>query len=406
MTTQQQVITSLLDTDLYKFTMMQCVLHHFPAAMVEYKFKCRNNADLGQYIKEIQQEVNKFCELQLNQEELDFLASLDYMKSDFIEFLRIFRLNSSFINISLDVDKQLDITIKGPWLHTILFEVPVLAIINEVYFRNQCKSLSYNISDAYTKGREFLAKKIEFLKSKPEANVNPHAKIAKFRFSDFGTRRRFSKQWQDEVVATLAKELPNNFLGTSNVLLAHKYNLVPIGTMAHEFLQACQALGPRLVDSQKYALETWTQEYRGRLGIALTDVVGMDAFLNDFDLFFAKLFDGLRQDSGDPINWGDRAIEHYQNMKIDPLSKLLIFSDGLTMQSAYDIFSYFKGRAKTAYGIGTSLTNDVGFEPIQIVIKMVRCNNQPVAKISDEPGKTMCDDRSYIDYLRQVFYPS
>lgn len=391
------IITSLLDTDLYKLTMMQCVLHHFPAAMVEYTFKCRSDEDLAPYIQEIKQEVQSLCELRFTEQELDYLSNLDYLKSDFIEFLRLFKLNYNFININLNQDNQLDITIKGPWLHTILFEVPVLAIINEIYFRNKCS----NIKDAFNKGHELLANKILNIKNYSNNNID----ISDFKFTDFGTRRRFSKQWQDEVVTTLAKELPENFKGTSNLWLAKKYNLVPIGTMAHEFLQACQALGPRLVDSQKYALETWTQEYRGRLGIALTDVVGMDAFLNDFDLFFAKLFDGLRHDSGDPIIWGEKAIKHYHKLKIDPMTKFLIFSDALTINSALDIYQHFYGRAKTSFGIGTSLTNDLGFKPIQIVIKMTRCNNQSVAKISDEPGKTMCQDSSYIDYLRQVFYP-
>lgn len=394
----EKIITSLLDTDLYKFTMMQCVLHHFPAAMVEYKFKCRTNENLAPYIEEIKSEVQNLCELKLSTEELDYLDRLDYLKSDFIEFLRIFKLNYNFITIRIDQDQQLDITIKGPWLHTILFEVPVLAIINEIYFRNTCT----DFKQAYAAGRELLAEKIQVVENYySKSNID----TADFKFTDFGTRRRFSKQWQDEVVKTCAEKLFNNFKGTSNLYFAKKYNLVPIGTMAHEFLQACQALGPRLVDSQKYALETWTQEYRGRLGIALTDVVGMDAFLNDFDLFFAKLFDGLRHDSGDPIAWGEKAIEHYNKLKIDPMTKFLIFSDGLTINRALEIYTHFYGRAKTSFGIGTSLTNDVGFKPIQIVIKMTRCNNQAVAKISDEPGKTMCQDRSYIDYLRQVFYP-
>lgn len=394
------VITSLLDTDLYKYTMMQCVLHHFPAAMVEYKFKCRSDADLSPYVDEIRREIKSLCQLQLTDVELGFLSGLDYIKSDFIEFLRIFKLNSNFIDISLDDDNQLDITIKGPWLHTILFEVPVLAIINEIYFRDNCKDLV----QVQKKGRDLLAEKISLVKQHTKEHEVNKRKPG-FKFSDFGTRRRFSKQWHEEVVVTLKKELPKNFAGTSNLLLAMQHDLVPIGTMAHEFLQACQALGPRLVDSQKYALEMWTQEYRGRLGIALTDVVGMDAFLNDFDLFFAKLFDGLRHDSGDPIIWGDKAIDHYKKLKIDPMSKYLVFSDALTMKSALDIYQHFYGKAKTAFGIGTSLTNDVGLKPIQIVIKMTRCNNQAVAKISDAPGKTMCQDSSYIDYLRQVFYP-
>ncbi len=392
------IIESLLDTDLYKLTMMQCVLHQFPSAMVEYKFHCRNEADLIPYIEQIKAEVAHLCSLQFRPDELAFLAKLDYIKADFIEFLRIFKLNNSFIDITVGADKKLEITIHGPWLHTILFEVPVLAIINEVYFRNQVKSQA-ELQQAWKNGEELLLKKIELIKKPDPAIKN----IQQFKFSDFGTRRRFSKDWQDYVVKTLQQQLSDNFSGTSNVYLAMKYNLLTVGTMAHEFLQACQALGPRLVDSQKFALEMWTKEYRGRLGIALTDIISMDAFLNDFDLFFAKLFDGLRQDSGDPIIWGEKAIEHYRKLKISPMTKRLIFSDGLTIQSALEIYKHFYGRAKTSYGIGTSLTNDLGFNPIQIVIKMTRCNNQPVAKISDSPGKSMCRDTGYIEYLKQVF---
>lgn len=396
------VITSLLDTDLYKLTMMQCVLHYFPASMVEYKFQCRNQdnkniAKLGLYLDEIKQEVQNLCNLKFTEDELEFLSGLDFIKSDFIEFLRLFKLNPDFINITKDENNNLDIIIKGPWLHTIMYEVPVLAIVNEIYFRN-----NDIIENSYCTGDNLLENKINLIKNYNNNKVN----INKFKFTDFGTRRRFSKYWHEYVVTKLVQELPINFVGTSNVLLAKKFNLVPIGTMAHEFLQAAQALGPRLVDSQKFALEIWTQEYRGRLGIALTDIVGMDAFLNDFDLFFAKLFDGLRQDSGNPIEWGEKAIEHYNKLKIDPNTKRLIFSDALTIKSALNIFEHFYGRAKTAFGIGTSLTNDLGYEPIQIVIKMIKCNNQPVAKISDSPGKIMCQDQSYLDYLKQVFYPS
>lgn len=385
------IITSLLDTDLYKLTMMQCVLHQFPSALVEYKFSCRNQANIGQYIHEIENEINHLCDLQFTQEELNFLATLDYIKSDFIEFLRIFKLNRDFIKLSLTQDKQLSLVIEGPWLHTILFEVPVLAIINEVYFRNQCKNPDY------AQGQELLKNKIGLIKATKDVDIQ------NFRLADFGTRRRFSKSWHDYVLNTLVNSIPENFIGSSNILLAKKYHLIPVGTMAHEFLQACQAVGPRLIDSQKYAFEVWAQEYRGRLGTALTDVVGLDAFLRDFDLYFSKLFDGLRQDSGDPIIWGERVIEHYKKIKIDPTSKLLTFSDSLTIPLAINIYKHFYGRATTAFGIGTNLTNDLGYEPIQIVIKMVRCNNQPVAKISDSPGKTVCDDKSYVQYLKQVF---
>jgi len=205
------------------------------------------------------------------------------------------------------------------------------------------------------------------------------------------------------VIGTLKRDMARHFVGTSNVDLAMRQGLIPLGTMAHEYLQACQAVGPRLIDSQRFAFDKWAEEYRGDLGIALSDVCGMDAFLRDFDLFFCKLFDGVRHDSGDPFEWGEKLIAHYRRMRIDPRSKTMVFSDQLNVPLAVRLFNHFRGRANIAFGIGTNLTNDLGHEPLQIVIKMTRCNGQPVAKISDEPSKTMDYDPSYVSYLRQVF---
>jgi nicotinate phosphoribosyltransferase len=192
-------------------------------------------------------------------------------------------------------------------------------------------------------------------------------------------------------------------VGTSNVLIAMQQGLAPVGTMGHEYLQACQVLGPSLRDSQCFAFDTWAKEFRGELGIALSDVYGLDAFLRDFDLYFCKLFDGARHDSGDPFVWGERLIAHYEANRVDPRTKTLVFSDSLTFPKAIKIAKQFAGRCKVAFGIGTNLTNDLGVEPLQIVIKMLRCNGQPVAKVSDAPEKTMCDDLKYLSYLRHVF---
>jgi nicotinate phosphoribosyltransferase len=223
-------------------------------------------------------------------------------------------------------------------------------------------------------------------------------------FFDFGLRRRYSGAWHEEVVRTLAAALPEHFRGTSNVYLAMQLGLTPIGTMAHEYLQAYQAFGSRLSDFQKAALEGWVQEYRGDLGVALTDVIGMDAFLADFDLYFAKLFDGLRHDSGDPVAWGEKAIAHYRKLRIDPASKRLVFSDGLDIPRAIALHRHFAGRIATSFGIGTDLTNDTPHKALNIVMKLTSCNGQPVAKLSDAPGKTLCDDETFLAYLRQVFH--
>jgi nicotinate phosphoribosyltransferase len=186
------------------------------------------------------------------------------------------------------------------------------------------------------------------------------------------------------------------------MMLAKKYDLTPIGTMAHEFLMAGQAF-VRISESQKYMLEAWVKEYRGDLGIALTDTIGIDAFLRDFDSYFAKLYDGVRQDSGDPFDFGEKVIKHYQKMRIDPRTKRAVFTDGLDIPTALSLHEKFGSRIDTSFGIGTNLTNDLGPAPINIVVKMVECNGQPVAKISDSPGKQMCEDEEYVNYLKKVF---
>ena len=384
------IIPSLLDTDLYKFTMMQVVLHHFPAAQVEYRFKCRNaSVDLQPYIGEIRREIADLCKLRFTRRELDYLRSWRFLKSDFVDLLGLFQLDERFIHVSaIAGTRDIDITIKGPWLHTILFEVPVLAIVSEVYNRN------VHSTPDFAEGRSRLAKKIDQLNAVPDPQ---------FRIADYGTRRRFSHTWQEEVIVSLRDGIRKKFVGTSNVHFALEHDLTPLGTMAHEYLQACQAVGPRLRDSQVFAFNMWAREYRGDLGIALSDVCGMDAFLRDFDLFFCKLFDGVRHDSGDPFEWGEKLIAHYHRMRIDPRTKVMVFSDSLNVPLALRLFEYFRGRSQTAFGIGTNLTNDMGYEPLAIVIKMTRCNGQPVAKISDEPSKTMDYDPSYVAYLREVF---
>lgn len=388
------IIKSLLDTDLYKFTMQQTVLHQFPQANeVEFHFKCRTpDVNLAQYIDQIRDEISHLCSLRFTREELDYLRSLRYLKSDYCDFLNLYHMQEQYIEVVDIGGGEIDAIIKGPWLQTIMFEVPVLAIINQVYFRNTNPPETHD--KLAKEGNARLDKKIDL--------INSQAKET-FKFSDFGTRRRFSAEWQRGVVNELKKRAAPYFTGTSNVLLAKDFNLVPIGTMAHEYLQAAQALGPRLRDSQKFALEKWVQEYRGDLGIALTDVIGIDAFLRDFDLYFCKLFDGVRHDSGDPFEWAEKVLTHYEKMKINPKEKSLVFSDGLDVQKALDLDKAFSGRAKVFAGIGTNLTNDIGPKPINIVLKMTSCMGAPVAKLSDSPGKSMCKDAQYLDYLKQVF---
>jgi nicotinate phosphoribosyltransferase len=386
------IIESLLDTDLYKFSMMQVVLHQYPAAQVEYRFKCRNaGIDLVPYIDEIRTELAALCQLRFTPDELLYLRSWRFLKSDFVDFLDLFHLNEKYVEItpSASGNGEIEIRIRGPWLHTILFEVPLLAIVNEVYFRHVSAGLDLS------EGRRRLQAKIGLLRDTPD--------YGGCRIADYGTRRRYSRHWQREVVTTLREGLGTQLTGTSNVLLARDLGLTPLGTLAHEYLQAHQALGPRLRDSQVAALEAWAKEYRGDLGIALSDVYGFSAFLRDFDMYFCKLFDGTRHDSGEPFDWGERMLAHYQANRVDPRSKVLVFSDGLDIPKVMQLYAHFRGRWLLAFGVGTNLTNDVGPTPLNIVIKMTRCNGQPVAKLSDSPGKDMCDDEAYLTYLRQVF---
>ncbi|QCI13144.1 nicotinate phosphoribosyltransferase [Pseudomonas putida] len=388
-----RIIQNLLDTDFYKITMMQAVLHNYPNAEVQWEFRCRNGEDLAPYLAEIRYQVEQLAEVTITHDQLAYLEKIPFIKPDFIRFLSLFRFNLRYVQIGLDDSGQLAIRVRGPWLHVILYEIPLLAIISEV--RNRYRYRDVVIEQV----GERLYQKLDWLQC--EASTE---ELAGFQLADFGTRRRFSYRVQEEVVNILKHDFPGRFVGTSNVHLAREYDLRPIGTMAHEWFMAHQQLGPRLVDSQAAALECWVREYRGQLGIALTDCITMDAFMGDFDLYFAKLFDGLRHDSGDPLAWAEKAIAHYERLGVDPKGKTLIFSDGLDFAKALGLYRALHERINVSFGIGTRLTCDIpGVEPMNIVIKMTDCNGAPVAKISDSPGKTQCRDENFVAYLKHVF---
>nr|WP_314480282.1 nicotinate phosphoribosyltransferase [uncultured Pseudomonas sp.] len=388
-----RIVQNLLDTDFYKITMMQAVLHNYPNAEVEWEFRCRNGENLAPYLAEIRYQIEQLAEVTVTQDQLAYLEKIAFIKPDFIRFLSLFRFNLRYVHVGLDDAGQLAIRVRGPWLHVILYEIPLLAIISEV--RNRYRYREVVIEQV----REQLYRNLDWLKAEASSD-----ELAGFQLADFGTRRRFSYRVQEEVVHILKRDFPGRFVGTSNVHLAREYELRPIGTMAHEWFMAHQQLGPRLVDSQAAALECWVREYRGLLGIALTDCITMDAFLGDFDLYFAKLFDGLRHDSGDPLAWAEKAIAHYHRLGIDPKTKTLIFSDGLDMPKALGLYRALHERINVSFGIGTRLTCDIpGVEPMNMVIKMTACNDAPVAKISDSPGKTQCRDENFVAYLRHVF---
>ena len=397
MATFTPIIRSLLDTDLYKFTMLQTFLHQHPAATGEYRLVCRGGATqpLARLRAEIEAQLDHLCTLRFQPEELAYLRALRFIKPDLVDYLDLFQFRRRFISVreSEAEPDALEIVAQGPLVHVMLFEIFVLAIVSEVNFAQ------FDREAALAEGRKRLAAKIALLRDFARRPAKKHPYI----FFEFGTRRRASRAWQEEVVDTLAREVPEFFKGTSNVDLARRKGLVPIGTMAHEYLQAHQAFGYRLRDFQKMALENWVREYRGDLGIALTDVVTMDGFLADFDLYFAKLFDGLRHDSGDPVAWAEKALAHYEKLRIDPGTKQLTFSDSLDFPGTFRLHDTFADRVKVGFGIGTNLTNDLGVPALNIVMKLVRCNGQPVAKISDSPGKTLSSDATFLAYLRSVF---
>ncbi len=388
------VITSLLDTDLYKFTMWQTMLHRHPQTQAEYTFVCRNEPayPLAELLGDVNRQLDHLCALKFDAEELRYLGGLRFMRSDFIDFLRIFHFQREFISARADGPK-LEIVANGPQVHVMAFEIYVLAIVNELYFRR------FDASAALAEGRARLEGKIARLRAFKDEPKRLHP----FEFFDFGVRRRFSRDWQREVVATFRREVPEYFKGVSNVLFARDLGLVPIGTMAHEYLQTYQTLGVRLRDFQRAALEDWVQEYRGDLGTALTDVVGMDAFLADFDLYFAKLFDGLRHDSGDPYVWARRRSPTTRSCASTRAPSAWCSPTGSISTARSRSTTTSRTAPQLGFGIGTNLTNDMGLKTLHIVMKLTHANRQPVAKLSDSPGKLLCDDETFLAYLRQVF---
>lgn len=382
------IIQSLLDTDLYKLTMMQAVLHQFPSAQAEYRFHCRTgDVDLRPYTHAINAEIDQLAALRLSEAESSWLATLPALSEDFIAHLTRFRFDPRQVSVRPG-NKQLEITIRGPWASTILYEVPILAIVSETWFRAKAPDMDFSIALMR------LGFKAEMLLDTAGSD---------FSLIEFGTRRRYSQRWHEELLRGLQRLVPDQLTGTSNVDLARRLGLRPMGTMAHEYFQACQALAPSLASAQRFALQSWLQEYGTAPGVALSDTYGTEAFLADFDTELASRYAGVRHDSGDPFAWTERMLAHYAAAGIDPREKTLTYSDGLTIPLALELYTRYRNRARLAFGIGTNLTNDVGPSPLNIVLKMTQLNGQTVAKISDDPGKMMCRDPAYLDNLREVY---
>lgn len=383
------IVYSLLDTDLYKFNMNQVMFHKHTNLMGEYVFKCRNEGVrfTKEMLDEICQQVDHLCGLSFTKEELDYLRTIRFLKPDYIEFLRLWHPIRDYVSVSLGSDGSLGIRVKGPLYSAMQFEIYLLEIVNEVYFR-----MSYDYADLIREAGARLDEKIRKFDSGEYS----------FKFAEFGCRRRLSREWEDEVVRRLASET-HNCVGTSNVYLAMKYHLLPVGTYAHEFVQMYQGIDTiPLAMTNRFALREWFEEYNGDNGTALTDTITTDCFLLDFDKVQATMYTGVRHDSGDPYAWGEKMLAHYDRLGIDPKTKTLLFSDSLTCDRAQEIYDHFKGRCKVAFGIGTHFTNDTDHDALNIVIKLQYVNGRPVAKLSDCPGKTMCQDDRFADYLRET----
>ena len=390
----EQIITSLLETDMYKFSMGQAIYHHYPEYMTTWDFKCRNT-DVHftkEMVDEIRRQIRLYCHLRFKEDELKYLDDIKWIKGSYVNFLRLWRPNYADFTIDNKAECGLRITTKGTWLNTSMYEIPTLAIVNEVYFR-----MHYDYDELMKQFSAKLEEKISWLK---EGTYNLGS------FSEFGLRRRLSGEAQQLAVRRLSEEKypDSTFVGTSNVYLAKKFNVTPVGTQAHEWIM-CVGQGDHRHSpaySNYYALRAWVDEYGVQNGTALTDTITTDLFLRDFDLTYATLFSGVRHDSGDPIEWGEKILAHYQKLGIDGRTKTLLFSDSLDFQRANMIREHFKGRAKVAFGIGTYIANDTEVEKLNIVMKTVLCNGQDVAKISDTPGKGMCRNPEYVEYLERA----
>ncbi len=390
-------IISLLDTDLYKFNMNQVMFHKHTNLNGVYLFKCRNK-DVKftmEMCDEINAQIDHLCTLTFSEEELNYLGSLRFIKPDYVEFLRLWRPLRRYVNCYLVADEigedglvqgELRIEVTGPLFSVMQFEIYLLEIVNEVYFR-----MKYDYLILVETARQKLYRKIRGFQDE----------TYDFKFAEFGCRRRLSREWQDYVVGELLQT--GYCVGTSNVYLAMKYGCKPIGTYAHEFVQMYQGVpGVTLAYTNKMAMDEWFEEYQGDNGTALTDTLGTDLFLMDFNKLQAMCYTGVRHDSGDPIEWGEKIIAHYEKLGIDPKTKTLLFSDGLTLDKAQEIYNHFRPRINVSFGIGTHLSNDTCEDALNIVIKLQYVNGHPVAKLSDVPGKTMCQDDGYIEYLKNA----
>lgn len=382
------IINSLLDTDFYKFTMGQFFFLLDPDKKGEYDFKCRNKDVVftSKMLNEINEEIDHLCTLRFKKEELDYLRTIPFLKEEYITFLKYYQPDKNCVDLYLVNNKDLHVTISGTLYEATYFEIYLLEIINEVYFRNR----AWDYDSLLINAKRKLNEKVEKFK-KDEYTFN---------FAEFGSRRRLSREFQEYAYNQLLTT--GHCVGTSNVYLAMKTGTKPIGTYAHELVQMHQGIpGVEPAYTNKLMMDKWFNLYNGNVGTALTDTLTTDIFLRDLDRKNAMLYTGFRHDSGDPYEWGEKMIARLKELNIDPATKTLLFSDSLNFDKAQQIYDYFKDRVKVSFGIGTFITNDTYLDPLNIVIKLQAVNGRNVAKLSDNPDKAMCRSQDYLDYLKR-----
>ncbi|HWW39465.1 nicotinate phosphoribosyltransferase [Pedobacter sp.] len=367
--------TSILDNDFYKFTMQQGVIRLFPGAKARYQFINRGKHMFPEgFSQALRAAVDAMAQLKLSKEEKHFLqVTCPYLDPVYLDFLEGYRYNPEEVHIEQH-GEQLEVHIEGLWYRSILWEVPIMSLICELYY-----TMTGAVRISNEEVMEVTRKKIEKYKA------------LGVTFAEFGTRRRYSYQVHRLVLQALKEHGEGSFIGTSNVHMAMLYQTKPIGTHAHEwFMFHAARYGFKMANAT--GLENWVRVYRGDLGIALSDTYTTEVFFKQFDKMFSKLFDGVRHDSGDPLQFADQVIGHYNKLGIDPKTKVIIFSDGLNYDKAARIARYCQGKIGLSFGIGTNFTNDVGPQAMNIVIKMTQAQPQDgewtdVVKLSDEHGK-------------------
>jgi nicotinate phosphoribosyltransferase len=376
------MIQSILDNDLYKFSMQNAVVKLFPRAKARYQFINRGNTHFPDGFSEIlRREIANLSQLALTSKEKEYLKNrCFYFDPTYFDFLMGFRYDPSEVGV-IQKGGELQVFIEGYWYRTILWEVPLMALISELYFKMTGQAV-------------FPESKIIDIAKEKAARFN----MLGVTVADFGTRRRYSFENHERIINALKTYGRPSFVGTSNVYFAMKYDIIAIGTHAHEWFMFHGAkYGYKMAN--QLALDNWVEVYRGDLGIALSDTFTTEVFFRAFDTKLAKLFDGVRQDSGDPVAFAEKTIEHYKKLRIDPMSKTIIFSDGLNPAVVEEIAKFCRNKIKMSFGIGTNLTNDVGVKPLNIVIKMIEAKSdnedwQPTIKLSDVPGKYTGDEKT------------